>query len=787
MRINNPLKPKQSRFREYANDSILLCCIILVLIMFLALASYSHLDNGPFHSSGMGTTQNLIGIAGAWFSGLVLTLIGYPGFLIPLLLAYAVWAFASRAFYTGHWPSSATLAIRIFGSLALIASSCALTSLYWLANWMGLLGGTGGWLGDLLASGLHPLLGDAGTSLVLIALLLVGASCATGVSWVMVLDFLGRHTLDTLVLMGRGLRWLWQQSLVTLTRLRDLRSSKKQQTARMRNATMRASAVPAGPEAQPVPNQAPPKLSTSASAEKSESKPNPKPEKAPAPQKHTSPEAPAAPVEEPLPTMDLLQEVLSDGLEGFTADELEDIARALEAHLQNFNVNDCKVVGAQSGPVVTRFELELPPGVKASRVTSIARDLARSLAVTSVRVQENIPGKSCIGVEIPNRNRKVVRLRQLLNTEVFAQQNSPLTLALGEDISGQPVVADLATMPHLLVAGTTGSGKSVAVNSMLLSLLYKSSPEDVRLILVDPKMLELSLYEDIPHLLTPVITDMGEAINAMRWCVMEMERRYQVIAVVGERNLMGYNSRVLQAQASGEPLEYKDKPLEPMARMVVVIDEFADMMMALQGGSKKVETLIARLAQKARAAGIHLLLATQRPSADVITGLIKSNIPARLAFQVSSSVDSRVILDQNGADQLLGYGDALFLPPGSSTPLRVHSAYVDNDEVKKVTSFWTKKGEPQYIEGITRGNPSASDVPGLTIESGADEESDEVYDEAVAFVIQSRKASISSVQRRFKVGYNRAARLVERMEAEGIVSSPGAMGGREVMVSKKPE
>jgi len=449
--------------------------------------------------------------------------------------------------------------------------------------------------------------------------------------------------------------------------------------------------------------------------------------------------------------------------------------------------------------VITRFEIQPAAGVKVSRISNLAKDLARSMAVISVRVVEVIPGKSVVGIEIPNEHREMVRLTEVLSSEAYDRSSSPLTLALGNDIAGVPTVADLAKMPHLLVAGTTGSGKSVGINAMLLSLLFKATPEQVRMILVDPKMLELSIYDGIPHLLTPVITDMNDAASGLRWCVGEMERRYKLMAAMGVRNIAGFNKKVNDAIKAGEPLadplwtfnpddmgwDPSQEPPQPptlksLPYIVVVVDEFADMMMIV---GKKVEQLIARIAQKARAAGIHLILATQRPSVDVITGLIKANVPTRIAFQVSSKIDSRTILDQGGAEQLLGHGDMLYLPPGTSVPERVHGAFVDDHEVHKVVADWKRRGEPQYLEEITdESSVSSIPVPGFATESEQEgDESDPLYDEAVDFVLESRKASISSVQRKLRVGYNRAARLIEQMEAAGVVSAMGHNGNREVL------
>lgn len=494
-----------------------------------------------------------------------------------------------------------------------------------------------------------------------------------------------------------------------------------------------------------------------------------------------------------LPSLELLDPPSLQQEPGYSEDELEQMSRLLETKLKDFGVV-AEVVEVNPGPVITRFELQPAPGVKASKISNLSRDLARSMAVMSVRVVEVIPGKSVVGVEIPNEVRQTVQLSEVLNAKPYLDASSRLTLALGNDIAGNPVVANLAKMPHLLVAGTTGSGKSVGVNAMLLSLLLKATPEEVRLILVDPKMLELSIYEGIPHLLTPVITDMKEAAGGLRWCVAEMERRYRLMAKMGVRNISGFNDKVVAAQERGEPIpdplwkpeeqgypEGEPAPaLEALPYIVVVIDEFADMMMMV---GKKVEELIARIAQKARAAGIHLILATQRPSVDVITGLIKANIPTRIAFQVSSKIDSRTILDQGGAESLLGYGDMLYVPAGTSIPNRVHGAFVSDDEVHRVVEQWKLLGTPNYIEEILSDGGSDSGGGGDLF----DDEQDPLYDEAVAFVTQSRKASISSVQRKLKIGYNRAARMIESMEAAGVVSEAGSNGQREVLAPPPPK
>ena len=486
-----------------------------------------------------------------------------------------------------------------------------------------------------------------------------------------------------------------------------------------------------------------------------------------------------------MPSTQLLDRALDDG-SSLSEEELGQIASLLETKLEEFGI-EASVESVLPGPVVTRFEIQPAPGTKASKITNIAQDIARSLSVSSVRVVEVIEGKSYVGIEIPNTNRKMVRLTEILSSQAFKKSPSNLALALGHDISGNPVVVDLSKMPHLLVAGTTGSGKSVGVNAMLLSLLFKSDPKDVRLILIDPKMLELSVYDGIPHLLTPVITDMTDASNGLRWCVVEMDRRYKLMSLMGVRNLASFNKKVEEAAANGKqlinPLHPEDEEyLEVLPSIVVVVDEFADMMMLV---GKKVEHLIARIAQKARAAGIHLILATQRPSVDVITGLIKANIPTRIGFQVSTKIDSRTILDQGGAEQLLGYGDMLYLPPGVGVPIRVHGAFVGDDEVHRVVNDWKSRAEPEYIDDIVSSSQETGPIPGWSGSESSSEDADDLYDEAVNFVLESRRASISAVQRKLRIGYNRAARLIESMEEAGLVSEMSSNGSREVLVPKR--
>ncbi|MBF2753715.1 MAG: DNA translocase FtsK 4TM domain-containing protein [Gammaproteobacteria bacterium AqS3] len=743
--------------------ALLFLTLGLCLYAMISLGSYDSQDSGVFKIvNDQDQVSNWGGALGAMLADFLLTIFGYPVFILPLwLVLTGLNAYRERG-VGGFRPAVVSLR---FGSLVvLMLVTCALAAVYWKANWWKLPGDGGGWLGKSISGAAQPWIGGIGFTLLCCALGLGVVPGAFGVSWLVILDRIGAGCLWTVgagIDMVRGL-WLLISALRERLRRPAPVEAPEQQTltAPQLSGPAPVARTPQGQEEV-------------AGGEVIEAEPDPASE--PEGSTGLKPVADVVPRRSrERPSLGLLNE-RPDTSENEAAQitERNQMAAMLEEHLANFGVRDCEVINCVKGPVVSRFELELPPGTKASRIATLSTDLARSLMVPSVRVQEIIPGKSCVGVEIPNKERQAVYLKDLLDSDTFAKQNSPLSLVLGQDISGAAVVIDLMRMPHLLVAGTTGSGKSVGLNAMLMSLLYKSSPEDVKLIMIDPKMLELSLYKDIPHLLTPVITDVGKAINALRWCVEEMERRYALLAALQERNLEGYNAKMLRANNPETP---------PLPIIVVIIDEFADMMMALQSSSKKAEELIARLAQKSRAAGIHLILATQRPSADVITGLIKSNIPARLAYQVSSSVDSRVILDRNGAEQLLGYGDGLFIPPGTSTSLRVHGAFVSNDEVNKVARFWRSQGKPEYIGDIVEGDPTQGHIPGLTLEEG-DEAADEdrLYPDAVEYVRRTRKASISSVQRQFKIGYNRAARLVESMERHGIVSAQGDMGVRQVI------
>ena len=731
----------------------------IALYLLLSLITYHPADPGWSRSSSLGGIRNAGGVAGSWFADVTLYLFGYLAYLIPALIAYAGWLLFSRR------DGSETLNLqnagfRLLGFLLTLIGGAGLATLHFSDPALGLPTNAGGILGSAVGGGLVGLFNFLGATLFLLALFLTGIPLFTGVSWLWLMDETGGRVLGII-------DWSIQQ----LHRLRDLSEGrrKRQQRAQLVDTERKKLARRKPPRIE----NPPAKIAASKRLEQ-ERQVSLFPT-------HSS---------ENLPPLTLLDPVVASGKQ-LSKQALEAISRQVELKLQDFGV-EAEVVAVHPGPVITRFELEPAPGVKSSKIANLSRDLARSLSVMSVRVVEVIPGKTTIGLEIPNEQRETVYLSEVLRSEQYDKANSPLTVALGKGISGKPVVADLAKMPHLLVAGTTGSGKSVAVNAMILGLLYRSTAREVRLIMIDPKMLELSIYEGIPHLLAPVVTDMKEATNALRWCVAEMERRYRLMAALGVRNIGGYNRKVKEALAAGEPisdplfnpeLEQEAELLEELPYLVVIIDELADMMMVV---GKKVEELIARLAQKARAAGIHLILATQRPSVDVITGLIKANIPTRIAFQVSSRIDSRTILDQMGAEHLLGHGDMLYLPPGRGMPERVHGAFVSDEEVHKVVEVLKQQGRPQYNDEILSGSSESGELfPGESSNGGSDD-ADPLYDQAVAIVTETRRASISSVQRRLKIGYNRAARLIEEMESSGIVSPMQSNGSREVIAPPPP-
>lgn len=775
------------RLREGA----LLAMIALCLYLCMALFTYSSADPGWTRSAGPVTVQNAGGRMGAWIADVLLLTLGYLAFLFPLIVGVKVWQMFQRRHLPFVW-NGWLFSWRLIGFVLTLLAGTALAALHGAAPEHFPEGaGAGGVLGQLLSDLARPVLNMQGSTLLFLTLFLFGITVFTNLSWFRVMDLTGRITLDLFDLVKRA--WVRWRSRRADDRLRDdtaaprpvKASSARQEPAFSAEEQRKADASRAQrQEAQAKytaarESRVPPEI---VPLDTKPAEPSVRLQKEKQSKLFTDSVEPGS-----LPPISLLDPA-SKRTKGFSAESLEGMSRLLEIKLKDFGV-DAEVEKVQPGPVITRFEIQPAPGVKVSKISNLAKDLARSLAVISVRVVEVIPGKTTVGIEIPNEDREIVRLSEVLETREFDDAQSPVTLALGHDIGGHPVMADLAKMPHLLVAGTTGSGKSVGVNAMLLSILFKSTPEEVRLIMVDPKMLELSIYEGIPHLLAPVVTDMKEAANALRWCVAEMERRYKMMAALGVRNLAGYNRKVKDAEKAGAPLrdplyrresmEDEAPELEALPVIVVVIDEFADMMMIV---GKKVEELIARIAQKARAAGIHLILATQRPSVDVITGLIKANIPTRMAFQVSSKIDSRTILDQGGAEQLLGHGDMLYMPPGTSLPVRVHGAFVSDDEVHRLVEEWKKRGAPNYIQDILDGADDGAGSGGYegSADSG-DTEEDALYDEAVRYVTESRRASISSVQRKLKIGYNRAARMIEAMEMAGVVTSMSTNGSREVI------
>ena len=764
------------------------------LYFFVSLVTFNPNDVSlSTSSSQVNSIENYGGLFGAYLSDFLFSIIGASAYLLIALMVHEV---LNILFFHERFAHHKTL--RITSSFILIFCSCLLFE-YFLSGEAYPQLSAGGVLGLLGLDFLSSYLGVFGALIFVVIFALASLSFALAFSWINVFDFIGKNLIAFSKILLEALKKL---STLTLTLFKNalnnfvktiqnlilnLKSSRLKAQEAKASSVKSSKSIEQNDEIERVvvekSQNAPEKDTKTVSAQediKNEAESlNTKTSTTVYKKKEN--------VDTSMPDTSLLDRALDDG-DSLTKDELNQLADLLESKLEEFGV-EAKVVSVLPGPVVTRFEIQPAPGTKASKITNISQDIARSLAVSSVRVVEVIEGKSVVGIEIPNTNRKMVRLSEILSSDAFKNSTSPLSLALGHDIAGKSVVVDLAKMPHLLVAGTTGSGKSVGINAMLLSLLFKSDPSDVRLILIDPKMLELSVYDGIPHLLTPVITDMTDASNGLRWCVAEMDRRYKLMSEMGVRNLSGFNKKVVEAKTDGKPLfdpliEDEETELEELPSIVVVVDEFADMMMLV---GKKVEHLIARIAQKARAAGIHLILATQRPSVDVITGLIKANIPTRIGFQVSSKIDSRTILDQGGADQLLGYGDMLYLPAGQGVPVRVHGAFVGDDEVHRVVNDWKERAEPDYLEEITSELQETGPIPGWSNESsGSDsDENDELYDEAVNFVLESRRASISSVQRKLRIGYNRAARLIEAMEAAGLVSEMNTNGTREVLVPKR--
>ena len=742
-------------------EGILLLSLVVAVYLLISLLTYSPLDNPSFSSGSRTEIQNYGGKIGAWVAYLLLLFIGYLSYVVPVVVVYLGWiAFRTHANDAPFNPIKFIARMSGFTLTTVSGAALAYPAISVRPDQLP-DSSAGGALGKMISVYLEGF-GTLGATLLLLVVFLTGLTLLTGISWLTVIDATGRFSLR---LFGRLARLFsfygeWKQRrLVKQDRKQAFKEEKKKAKARKQ--------VRIKPQPRPI--------TESRRVEEEKQFPMFDP-----------------PPDTELPPLQLLDEP-PEMQQGYSDEALEALSRKLELKLLDFGV-EATVEEVLPGPVVTLFELELAPGVQVSRVSKLETDLARALSAMAVRVVELIPGKSVIGMEIPNEHRELISLSAVLRSEEYDRAQSPLTIALGKDIGGNPSVVDLSAMPHLLIAGTTGSGKSVAINAMLLSLLYKATPYDVRLILIDPKMLELSVYEGIPHLLTPVVTDMKDSANALRWCVAEMERRYRLMSMLGVRNLAGYNRKVKDAIDNGEPIvdpfyraeealdpEADPPTLDHLPYIVVIVDELADMMMSV---GKKVEDLIARLAQKARAAGLHLILATQRPSSTVITGLIKANIPTRIAFQVSSKMDSRIILDQNGADQLLGHGDMLYLGRSSSIPDRIHGAFVSDQEVHRVVSHLKGMASPDYIEAIiSEPAEGAGLLPGEEYE---DNEMDPLYDKAVEIVTRTRRASISSVQRQLKIGYNRAARIMEGMEAAGIVSEMQRNGSREVLAPEAP-
>lgn len=729
--------------------------IAAALYLALILVTFDRADPGWSHSVAVDRVHNAGGRLGAWIADVMLYLFGVSAFWWVLLLVYAViWGY--RRLDGRSLSDQRPFVVALGGFIVMLIGSMGIEALRFWSMKASLPLAPGGLFGDSISRVALATFGFTGATLVLLTLFAVGLSLFTGLSWFTVMERI-----------GAGVEWLYSKAIELRDRRADARLGEA--AAEEREALLEAERRKVE-DHEPIRIEAPvvdiPK-SDRVIRERQ------------APLFQDLPDT-------PLPPLALLDEAGEDQ-EAMGTETLEFTSRLIEKKLKDFGV-EVRVLAAYPGPVITRYEVEPAVGVKGSQIVNLVKDLARALSVVAIRVVETIPGKSCMGLEIPNPRRQAVRLTEIVGSKPYHDMHSPLTLALGKDIAGNPVVVDLAKMPHLLVAGTTGSGKSVALNAMILSLIYKSEPRDVRLILVDPKMLELSIYQDIPQLLAPVVIDMKQAANALHWCVGEMERRYKLMSWLGVRNLSGYNHKIADAEKRGEKIEdpatigtETPVPLAKLPYVVVVIDELADLMLV---AGKKVEELIARLAQKARASGIHLILATQRPSVDVITGLIKANIPTRIAFQVSSKVDSRTILDQQGAEALLGQGDMLYLPPGAGQPIRVHGAFVSDHEVHEVVDYLKQQGEPDYLEGLLENPDELSALGGG---AGGGSESDPLYDQAVEIVVRTRRPSISLVQRHLRIGYNRAARLIEQMEQAGLVSPMQTNGNREVIVPNRAE
>ena len=745
------------RFARLVRESWWLLVVAAVGYLALILASYTSTDPGWSFSGTGATIGNRGGVVGAWIADLLLYLLGASAWWFVIGAVVLVIA-GFRRVVRPEESDDHPLSFRFIGFGLVILASAALEGLRVLKIGIALPQGPGGAFGDMIGKAASRAFGFNGATLLFLALLAVGLSLLFGISWLRLMERIGTG-LESLVTRIRKRR----EEAIDRKIGEEATAEREQVVMHMREEVEDREPIVVVPPPAPVPK------SDRVVKER---------------QRPLFTDMP----DSKLPPLALLEEAPASQ-ETVSNETLEFTSRLIERKLADFGVS-ARVLAAYPGPVITRYEIEPAVGVKGAQIVNLIKDLARALSVVSIRVVETIPGKSYMGLELPNPRRQVVKLIEILSSTTYNDTPGALTLALGKDIAGKPVVADLARMPHLLVAGTTGSGKSVAVNAMILSLLYKAEPKQVRLILIDPKMLELSMYEGIPHLLAPVVTDMKLAPNALNWCVGEMERRYKLMSQLSVRNLAGYNAKVVEAKKSGKPLmnplsltPEQPEPLEEMPLIVVVVDELADLMMVT---GKKIEELIARIAQKARAAGIHLILATQRPSVDVITGLIKANIPSRIAFQVASKVDSRTILDQMGAEALLGQGDMLFLPPGTGHPQRVHGAFVSDAEVHHVVEYLKQQGEPQYIEGVLEGGVAGDEADGVSVEGG-DAEADPMYDQAVQVVLKTRRPSISLVQRHLRIGYNRAARLIEQMERAGLVSPMQTNGNREVLVPAPKE
>ena len=750
-----PKSEKQLHHMMLVREALWLFLLLVGLFLAVILMTYHPQDPSWFYMSSDGSViENAGGKVGAVLSDVLLNLFGFSAWWLVVLTLFTIWLTYQQI--DAEEKERPFLAYNMVGFGLLLAASSALEAGHIVTLPASLPDAAGGIIGVSVDGGLRRLFGYAGSAMVLLLLFSVGFSLFTGWSWIMMTEKFGA----TLIALSE-----WAQA-----KYHDWQDRKVGKVVEQKRADFVQSERKRTEDRVPVEiKSAKTQIVKSERGQK---------------EKQVSL---FASDDDRLPPLHLLDEANSS-VELPSDETLEFISRLIERKLVDFGI-EVKVISAQPGPVITRYELEPAPGVKGSQISNLSKDLARALSVLSVRVVETIPGKSYMGLEIPNPNRQIVFLTEIMGSKVYADMNSPLAIVLGKDIAGLPVVADLAKMPHVLVAGTTGSGKSVAINALILSLLYKADASQVRMILIDPKMLELSVYEGIPHLLAPVVTDMRQAGNALNWCVAEMERRYKFMSALGVRNLAGYNQKIKDAAKAGESIPHpfsltpdEPEPLEELPTIVVVIDELADMMMVV---GKKVEELIARLAQKARACGIHLVLATQRPSVDVITGLIKANVPTRISFQVSSKIDSRTILDQMGAEALLGQGDMLYMPPGSGYPQRIHGAFVSDKEVHAVVNHLKAQGKPNYIEGILTNETEGGGEAGEYSEGSG--EKDELYDGAVALVLKTRRASISSVQRQLRIGYNRAARLIEDMERAGLVSEMQTNGSREVLVKAEDQ